>query len=274
MYTSGNDSIFIRTTAFSTLSSLSKYSSQCKSVMAQIQRDIKLPANLGSKNYFSFLKERLTAQQNSFFKEFSKDNIEKEFSGLQALLRLGQVPNDVEIEDATNKYIDFINSNYDPSNELHVRNERYFIKVFEALRHSTNPSILKKLLKVIKFYIDQDDSKCQKDIIKPDTILWMLEIMTGQAKTEKYLCCLTSATLLQIVSKHEIHFDYQEVAIIKKFNQAFKNIDVFDDDEGGDLYDELDEQLSINVGTRDLTKSKPQDGRSDPSLEHDSKKSE
>jgi len=34
MYTSGNDDKLIRTTAFSTLSSLSKYSSQCKSVMA------------------------------------------------------------------------------------------------------------------------------------------------------------------------------------------------------------------------------------------------
>jgi hypothetical protein len=49
--------------------------------------------------------------------------------------------------------------------------------VFEALRHTKNPDILKKLLKVIKFYIDQDDSPCQKEIIKPDTILWMLEIM-------------------------------------------------------------------------------------------------
>jgi hypothetical protein len=34
MYTSGNEDKLIRTTAFSTLSSLSKYSSQCKSVMA------------------------------------------------------------------------------------------------------------------------------------------------------------------------------------------------------------------------------------------------
>lgn len=106
-------------------------------------------------------------------------------------------------------------------------NEQYFLKVFEALRHTKNPEILKKLLKVIKFYIYQDDSACQKDIIKPDTILWMLEIMEEQ-KHSKYLCCLTSATLLEIVSKHEIHFDYQEVAIIKKFNLALQNIEVFD----------------------------------------------
>jgi hypothetical protein len=30
------------------------------------------------------------------------------------------------------------------------------------------------------------------------------------------------------VSKHEIQFDYQEVAIIRKFNLALQNIDVFD----------------------------------------------
>jgi len=47
----------------------------------------------------------------------------------------------------------------------------------------------------------------------------MLEIMEHQ-RTEKYLCCLTSSTLLSIVKKHEIPFDYQEVAIIKKFNMA------------------------------------------------------
>ena len=47
-------------------------------------------------------------------------------------------------------------------------------------------------------------------------------------RAEKYLCCLTSSTLLRIVSKHEIHFYYQEVAIIKKFNAALQNIDVFE----------------------------------------------
>lgn len=48
--------------------------------------------------------------------------------------------------------------------------------------------------------------------------------------TEKYLCCLTASTLLSIVSKHEIHFYYQEVAIIKKFNTVLQNTDVFGSD--------------------------------------------
>ena len=65
--------------------------------------------------------------------------------------------------------------------------------------------------------------------------------MTNETKTEIYLRCLTSATVLQIVKKHEIHFDYQEVAIIRKFNEAFKNNDVFDGDAGDIMGDENDQ---------------------------------
>jgi len=48
---------------------------------------------------------------------------------------------------------------------------------------------------------------------------------------EKYLCCVTASTLLSVVSKHEIHFFYQEVAIIRKFNRAMQNIQVFDSEQ-------------------------------------------
>lgn len=51
MFLSGNDSTKIRTTAFSTLSSLSKFSSQDESVMSQIKRDIEIPNHLSSKEY-------------------------------------------------------------------------------------------------------------------------------------------------------------------------------------------------------------------------------
>mmetsp|Transcript_17153 Transcript_17153/g.26511 ORF Transcript_17153/g.26511 Transcript_17153/m.26511 type:complete len:351 (+) Transcript_17153:1277-2329(+) len=177
MYLSGNDSVFIRTTAFSTLSSLSKYSSQCPSVMAQIKRDIEIPEEMTSKNYLAFIETRLSKQREWYEKSKSKKYIETKYSGLYSLLRLGQDPCDEEIEDATNKYIEFIELQYNPDNNVHVLNENYFIKVFMALKHTHNPRILRKLLKVIKFYINQDDSKFQSDIINPHTILWMLEIM-------------------------------------------------------------------------------------------------
>jgi len=227
MYLSGNDSKFIRTTAFSTLSSLSKYSSQCPSVMAQIARDIEIQEHLTSKDYLGFLGERLAAQKALFDEQLKNAAMETWFSGLYSLLRLAQEPHEEEIADATDKYIAFIEQPYDSVDARHLANENYFIKVFQALKHTKNPTILRKLLLVIKFYIYQDDSPCQSEIISPHTILWMLEIMEHQ-RGEKYLCCLTSSTLLSIVSRHEIHFDYQEVAIIKKFNLALQNIEVFD----------------------------------------------
>ena len=121
--------------------------------------------------------------------------------------------------------------------------------MFKALKHSSDPKILIKLLKVIKFYINLDQSQIQLQIISPDTILWMLGIIEVQHKNnQKYLSCLCSSTLLKIVSKHEILFDYQEVAIIRKFNLALQNIDVFD--LGGD--DEQEEEPPIVVENNEI----------------------
>lgn len=47
------------------------------------------------------------------------------------------------------------------------------------------------------------------------------------------MCCLTAATLLSIVSKHEIHFHHQEVAIIKKFNINLQNSEISCTQESG-----------------------------------------
>ena len=105
MYLSGNESKSIGTTAFSTLSSLSKFSSTCVSVMAQIERDIKMDPELTSKNYLEFIKKRLINQKDLFCEQINSDNTEEEFSGLFSLLRLAQDPNDCEIEAASDKYI-------------------------------------------------------------------------------------------------------------------------------------------------------------------------
>ena len=73
------------------------------------------------------------------------------------------------------------------------------------------------------------------EIISPNTILWMLTIINYYYETpNKYLSCITSHTLLAVVSKHEIVFDYQEVAIIRKFNKALLNIEVFERPEDTD----------------------------------------
>jgi hypothetical protein len=91
-------------------------------------------------------------------KKFQR-NIERRFSGLYSLLRLSQEPSDKEINDAADKYLDFISQRYDIQDEDHILNEKYFINVFMAMKHSKNPIILRKLLRVVKFYNTLDLSK-------------------------------------------------------------------------------------------------------------------
>ena len=59
MYLTGQESLEVRTRAFSTLSSLSTYASQNDHVMGQIQHDIKLGPGLQSMDYFKFIEERI-----------------------------------------------------------------------------------------------------------------------------------------------------------------------------------------------------------------------
>jgi hypothetical protein len=42
------------------------------------------------------------------------------------------------------------------------------------------------------------------------------------------------------VSEHQINFEYQEVAIIKKYNKALQTLNVFDEHDAEDLSDEED----------------------------------
>lgn len=73
----------------------------------------------------------------------------------------------MEINNAIDKYISFVNLQYFPRDPHHVRNESYFIKVFHSLMHSRNPAFLQKMLKIINFYINCDDSKYQRKVIDP-----------------------------------------------------------------------------------------------------------
>lgn len=61
-------------------------------------------------------------------------------------MRLAQEPFDVEIEEVSDNYIEFIKIPYDTSEVNHIMNEEYFVKVFLALKHTRNPKIISKLL--------------------------------------------------------------------------------------------------------------------------------
>jgi len=82
--------------------------------------------------------------------------------------------------------------------------------------------ILYLLLDVVNFYI-KHNTEYQKDIINAGTILWMLTILDKNGKDQD-LSLLVAKSVLRIVDNHQILFDYQEMAIIKKFNRALENL--------------------------------------------------
>ena len=66
MHLTGSSSMFIRTRAFSTLSTLSTYCSSSKNVMDQIHRDLRIPSNINSRKYYEFIMARLNKEVVTF----------------------------------------------------------------------------------------------------------------------------------------------------------------------------------------------------------------
>jgi hypothetical protein len=61
-------------------------------------------------------------------------------------------------------------------------------------------------------------------------------------------------TLLDIVSAHQINFEYQEVAIIKKYNKALQTLEVFESHAVEDLSDE-DDKVSLKTTMQHMDKA-------------------
>jgi hypothetical protein len=104
--------------------------------------------------------------------------------------------------------------------KLDPLNEKFFMYVFKALLMSQNIKILYLLLDVIHFYIAHE-TPCQKDVVNPATILWMLSIIDS-FKSDLDLCNLAAKTVLRVVKNHEFEFEHQEMAIIRTYNQALQ----------------------------------------------------
>ena len=219
--------------------------------------DIKIPTDAKSEVYLEQIKERLAQSQEAFRQKFETKNIEKDYAGLYCLLRLAQEPDEAGTEEAARLLRQFYfperdfkalernsgdNADYQLkieekrelsvnmfSDELDVRelkldelNEKFFMYVFMALLCSQNRRILYQLLDVVNFYI-MHETPYQEKVINPSIILWMLKII-DQHKDDADLCLLAAKTILKVVNNHQIVFDYQEMAIIKKFNKALDNI--------------------------------------------------
>ena len=107
--------------------------------------------------------------------------------------------------------------------DLDSLNEKFFMFVFKALLFSKRRRILYRLLDVINFYVSHRTTH-QHEVLEPMIVLWMLSILEKH-RQDSQLCLLAARTLLKLVDNHQITFDYQEMAVIKKFNRALENID-------------------------------------------------
>ena len=76
----------------------------------------------------------------------------------------------------------------------------------------------------------------------------MLQIIDKQ-KEDYDLCLLAAKTVLKVVNNHQIVFDYQEMAIIKKFNKALDNIGDENNDDVSQR-DSEDSAMSRSPATR------------------------
>ncbi len=136
--------------------------------------------------------------------------------------------------------------------KLDELNEKFFMFVFKALLYTKNRRILYQLIDVINFYI-KHDTPYQKDVINPSTILWLLQIIDTH-KADHDLCLLAAKTVLKVVNNHQIVFDYQEMAIIKKFNKALDNMG---NHEKSKATERSDSDHEINSSKESSRMSKP-----------------
>lgn len=89
-----------------------------------------------------------------------------------------------------------------------------------------------------------------EEILNPSTILWLLKIIV-KFRHKKPLCLNASQALLNIVSCHQIVFDYQEDAIKKMFSTALKNLEYEESTDGEDNDNALNSS-NYNINLDDL----------------------
>ena len=106
MFCSSSDNDQIRSLAFSTLSSLSEYSSNDRTIMAQIKRDTKILDT--SEDYLKFIKERIELAKESFVSEFRTENIEQTNPGIFSLIQIAYGTCHSDIENAINTYVQYM----------------------------------------------------------------------------------------------------------------------------------------------------------------------
>ena len=87
-----SDSKFIRTRAFSTLSTLSTYASSNGDVLARITEDMRMEKGQSSTKYLEFITKRLQKQRQDFVDKFYEEGVEEKYDGLFSLISIAKNP--------------------------------------------------------------------------------------------------------------------------------------------------------------------------------------
>ena len=142
MHLTGHSSKFIKTRAFSTLSTLSSICSSSEEVKTMIENDLKLPDRKASKEYYGYILNRMEQNFQKFRSKYERsDKIEDDYAGLFWLLRIAKEPSSEIINEAADKMYEFIsNINLNTKNE--ELNETFYIYVFQILKHARDDKIL------------------------------------------------------------------------------------------------------------------------------------
>jgi len=87
-----SNSMFIRTRAFSTLSTLSTYASSNEQVLSRIVDDMQMEEGQTSAQYLEFISKRLKNQKDRFREKYYEEGIDKKYDGLFSLISIAKEP--------------------------------------------------------------------------------------------------------------------------------------------------------------------------------------
>lgn len=105
MFCSSSENELIRSVSFQALSSLSEYSSDDRTVLAQIQRDTNIHDT--KQDYKQFVYGRIESEKRNFLEECRVQHIEKIYPGIFSLIQIAYGSSFADLENAIQGFTDY-----------------------------------------------------------------------------------------------------------------------------------------------------------------------
>ena len=132
--------MFIRTRAFSTLSTLSTYASSNEQVLSRIVDDMQMEEGQTSAQYLEFISKRLKNQKDRFREKYYEEGIDKKYDGLFSLISIAKEPSIHLFKYWSKRWMALTDEREMKLNQI------YFLYVFSALTNSKEEEVLKDLI--------------------------------------------------------------------------------------------------------------------------------